>query len=146
MTLEELEKRIRVLEDIEEIKQLHRKYTYALGSQQWDDMLDCFTEDATADIWRWGLRKGKAEIADLFKNVFNGRIQPTHGHLVSQPVISVDGDRAKGYWLLYLHFAEPSVSWIQGRHDCEYVRVDGKWKISSLKFTRPWPVVPEKPA
>jgi len=28
MTLEELEKRIRVLEDIEEIKKLHRKYTY----------------------------------------------------------------------------------------------------------------------
>ena len=146
MTLEDLEKRITVLEDIEEIKQLHRKYTYALGSQQWDDMLDCFTEDALVDIWTHGLRKGKKEIEELFKKRFATFIQPTHGHSVFQPVISVEGDRATGYWLLYLHFAEPSVSWIQGRHDCEYVRVNGKWKISWLKFTRPWPEVPEKPA
>jgi hypothetical protein len=26
-----------------------------------------------------------------------------------------------------------------GRYDMEYKRVDGKWKISYLKFTLPWP-------
>jgi len=144
MTLEELEKRVQVLEDIEEIKNLHREYVFGLASQQWDDMLDCFAEDAIADIFRWGLRKGKAEIEDLFKNTFNGRILPTHGHFAAQPVISVEGDRAKGRWILYLFFAEPSVTWVQGRHDCEYIKVDGKWKFSYLKFTRPWPEVPEQ--
>ncbi len=139
MALEELEKRIGVLEDIEAIKQLHRKYVYALASQQWDDMLDYFIDDGIADIWQWGLRKGKKEIEDLFKNTFNGRILPTYGHLVAQPVISVDGETAEGYWILYLFFPEPEVRWIQGRHDCKYVKVGGEWKFSYVKFTRPWP-------
>ena len=143
MTSEEMEKRLQVLEDIEAIKNMHRDYVYALASQQWDDMLDCFTEDGVADIWQWGLRRGKKEIEDLLKNTFQGRILPTHGHLVAQPVITVDGDRAKGHWILYIFFAEPETRWIQGRHDCEYVKVDGKWKFSYLKFTRPWPPVPE---
>jgi len=139
VTLEEMEKRIRVLEDIEAIKKLHREYVYALASQQWDDMLDCFADDGIADIWQWGPRKGRKEIEDLFKNTFNGRILPTHGHFVTQPIISVDGETAEGYWILYLFLPEPEVKWIQGRHDCTYVKVDGKWKFSYLKFTRPWP-------
>ena len=47
MALEELEKRLRVLEDIEAIKQLHRKYVFCLSSRAWDDLLDCFADDAT---------------------------------------------------------------------------------------------------
>lgn len=138
MTLEDFEKRLRVLEDIEAIKSLHRNYVYALASQQWDDMLDCFAEDAVADIWTHGLRRGKKEIGELFHS-FDGRILPTHGHLAAQPVITVDGDTAEGYWILYLFLPEPEATWIQGRHDCKYVRVNGRWKYSHLKFTRPWP-------
>ena len=138
MTLEDYEKRLKVLEDTEAIKQLHRRYVYALASQQWDDMLDCFADDAGADIWTHGLRRGKKEIAELFKS-FDGKILPTHGHLVAQPVITVDGDKAEGYWLLYIFLPDPQSTWIQSRYDCEYVRVDGAWKFSSLKYTRPWP-------
>jgi len=36
MTLAELEKRVRVLEDIEEIKQLHYDYIYALNARKWE--------------------------------------------------------------------------------------------------------------
>ena len=142
MTLEELEKRIRVLEDIEAIKKLHREYVYALASQQWDDMLDCFTDDGIADIWQWGPRKGRKEIMELVYTVFN-KLEKTPGHLACQPVISVEGDRASGYWILYLFPHREPMTWMQGRHDCEYVKIDGKWKFSSVKFTRPWPEVQE---
>jgi hypothetical protein len=47
MTLEELEKRVKVLEDIEAIKQLHVNYVYLLCNLQWDDMVECFAEGAT---------------------------------------------------------------------------------------------------
>ena len=144
MTLEDMEKRLGVLEDIEAIKSMHREYAFALAGQQWDDMLDCFADDAVADIWQWGLRTGRKEIEELFKEGFQGRILPTHGHLVAEPVITVDGDKAGGHWILFLFFPEPDMRWIQGRHDCRYVKVDGKWKFSYLKFTRPWPQVPEK--
>ena len=142
MTLEELEKRIRVLEDMEEIRKLHREYVYFLANRQWNDLVDCFREDALYDISDHGLRKGKKEIEDIVKNEFDKLIKPTHGHFSTQPVISVDGDKANGHWILYLFFPEPEVSWVQGRYDCEYVKVDGKWKFSSMKFRR-WPAQPE---
>lgn len=138
MTLEEMEKRLKVMEDIEAIKKLQRKYVYALASQQWDDMLECFAEDGSADIWTHGLKKGKKEIGELFKS-FTGKILPSHGHLVAQPVINVDGDKAEGYWLLYLFLPDPESTWVQGRYDCEYVKVNGEWKFKNLKYTRPWP-------
>lgn len=138
MTLEEIEKRLGILEDVEAIKKLHRDYVYALASQQWDDMLDCFAEDGSADIWTHGVRRGKKEIGDLFRG-FAGKILPSHGHLVAQPVITVDGDTAEGYWLLYLFLPAPESMWIQGKYDCKYVKVNGEWKFSYLKYTRPWP-------
>ena len=139
MTLEELEKRVKVLEDIEEIKKLHTNYVYLLCNLQWDDMLDCFAENATLDLLDHGVRKGKKEIGEVFHNVLAKMIKRTDGHFVGQPVITVDGDKAKGYWILYLFFAKPSVRWLQGRQDCEYVKVNGEWKFSSVKFTSPWP-------
>jgi ketosteroid isomerase-like protein len=142
MTLEEMEKRLQVLEDIEAIKEMHRRYAFGLASQQWDDMLELFTDDAVADIFQWGIRNNKKEIEDLFKNTFDGRILPTHGHMVAQPVIKVDGDTAEGYWIMYLFFPPPDMRWVQGRHDCRYVKVNGEWKFKYLKFTRPWPPVP----
>ena len=139
MTIAELERRVGALEDIEAIKKLHRMYVYALASQQWDDMLDCFAEDGTADIYNWGPRTGKEEMGKLFKGNFEGRILPTHGHFVTQPVITVDGDTASGYWVLYLFLPGPELTWVQGRYDCNYVRLQGQWKFSYMKYTRPWP-------
>jgi len=142
MTLEEMEKRLKVLEDIEAIKNLQNDYIFGLASQQWDDMLDCFAEDGSADIWTHGLKKGKKEIRELFKS-FGGKILPTHGHLVAQPVIKVDGDTAEGYWILYVFVDEPETKYYQGKYECTYVRVNGEWKFNHLKYIRPWPPVPE---
>ncbi len=142
MTLEEMEKRLKTLEDIESIKNLQNDYIYALASQQWDDMLDCFADDAVADIWTHGPRKGKKEIGALFQG-FSGKILPTHGHLVAQPVIKVDGDKAEGYWILYVFISEMDPQFVQGKYECTYVKVNGRWKFSYLKYIRPWPPVPE---
>jgi ketosteroid isomerase-like protein len=141
MTLEEIEKRLKTLEDLEAIRKMHHDYIYALASQQWDDMLACFTEDAVADIYNWGIKHGKKEIEQLFKGQFNGKILPTHGHLAGQPVIKVDGNKAEGHWILYMFLPEPQMRFVQGRHDVQYVKENGQWKFKYLKFTRPWPEV-----
>jgi len=139
MTLTELEKQVGELEDIEAIKRLQRLYVYALASQQWDDMVDCFADDGIADVYDWGPKKGKEEIGSMFRENFEGRVLPTHGHFVTQPIIEVDGDKATGIWMLYLFLPGPEMTWTQCRYDCEYVRTGGGWKFGYMKFTRPWP-------
>ncbi len=141
-TLEALMKRVQVLEDIEEIQKLQRNYVYWMCNLQWDEMLNCFTEDATLNVQGERPRKGTKEIADLFHSVLAKRITLKDGHMVGQPVISVNGNRAKGYWILYLYFSEPSIRWMQGRQECVYIKVNGKWKFNSMQFINPWPILP----
>jgi hypothetical protein len=135
----DLERRVKVLEDIEAIKKFHINYVYLLCEQRWDDMADCFAEDATTELLDSGVVRGKKEIAGVFHKVLAERVKRQDGHLVGQPIITVNGDKAKGHWILYLFFAEPEVRWLQGRQDCEYIRVKGEWKFSQVKFTAPWP-------
>ena len=148
MKLEEVEKRLKVLEDIEEIKSMHNEYVFRLVNREWDAMAECFAENATADIGRHGLRKGKKEIARLFSEVI-ARINVGRGrdaHFVTQPVITVDGDKARGHWMLYIVISDKETGFArlsQGRYDVEYVREGGKWIFSALKYTSPWPGEPE---
>jgi ketosteroid isomerase-like protein len=145
MTSEAMEKRLRRLEDIQEIKDLHREYIYWVNNCEWDKVIDCFTDDASANIGKHGLRKGKGELNKLFKVDIqnNNQGKGRDGHFAIQPVLSVAGDKATGHWLMYVMVSDPATGhalrWSHGRHDAEYARVDGKWKISSIVWTNPWP-------
>jgi len=144
-TVEKLEKRISTLEDIEAIQKFHLHYIYLYNNHQHEEMVSCFAEDATIDTGVFKPRKGKEEIAELFRDEIPTVNTYTVAHVVVQPVITVDGDRAKGLWTMYLCFFDvptpkgPSVRLLQALHDCEYVKVDGEWKYSSVKFIYPWP-------
>jgi ketosteroid isomerase-like protein len=147
LNLKELEKRVRVIEDIEAIKNLHREYVFLLINHQFKEMVDCFADDAVAAIAEHTPCKGKKAIEDLLVNVIAKQLGWDVGHFVTQPVIHVKGDKAEGHWLMFLHFPEkpdgPPFKWRQTRYDCGYVRVGGKWKFSSVKFTAPWPAPPQ---
>jgi ketosteroid isomerase-like protein len=148
MTLQEMEKGITDLENLEEIKKLHREYIYWVNSCEWDKVIDCFTDDCSVNIAKWGLRKGKESLQKLFKMDIGNNNQGAgrDGHFATQPVIAVDGDKATGHWLLYIMISEPVTGnasrWAHGRHDVEYAKVNGKWKIHSMIFTVPWPREP----
>ncbi len=149
MNLEELEKRLRNLEDIEAIKQLQARYVNCLTTTAWDDLVDCFTADAVVD-----LSAGKVRGREAIENLFKKKISITHvgleGLFVVHPVISVEGDRARGSWLLYTFFSLPhkiqrdpsptadvdAPDWMQGYYEMEYLKEKGTWKISLLRWTR----------
>ena len=134
MTPAELEKRIRILEDLEEIMKLQRQYMYWFDNHEWAKVANCFAENATVQIRNDPLRKGKKEIAEQYATRGKG-VTGNDAHFVGQPIISIDEDTAKGYWNVCILFAEP-IRWVQGRNECEYNKENGKWKFSSLKFTR----------
>jgi hypothetical protein len=142
MTLEEIENRLRIIEDSEAIKSLHREYIFLLINHRWEEMIEHFTEDGSIAIATNPPRKGKKNIADLFLNHFAKVIPWDEGHLLAQPVIEINGDKAKGHWLMIVLKKDP-MSWTQCRYDCEYAKQNSVWKFSSMKLTSPWPVVPQ---
>lgn len=149
MTLEELEKRLRTMEDIEEIKQLQVHYLNCLITTQWDELIDCFSDNGVVDLHS-GFAKGKEAFSKLFKE----KIALTHvgleGCFTVHPIILVDGDKAKGSWLMYNMFSQPhriqlvppesgegdAPDWMHGYYEMEYVRENGRWKISRLRWRR----------
>ncbi|MGD0918184.1 MAG: nuclear transport factor 2 family protein [Thermodesulfobacteriota bacterium] len=136
MPLRDLEKRIKALEDLEEIKKIHREYMSCLDNLQFERALDFFTEDAEVEVRNSGVLKGRKNYSKIYLGTLAQRKERYDGHLVGQPVIAVDGNTAKGHWIVYMFFSVPAIEWIQGRHDCEYVKENGKWKFSKLKFAR----------
>jgi hypothetical protein len=147
MKIEELEKRVKVLEDIEEIKKLHYRYINGLTTSNIEEILPCFSQNGRVDIHA-GMAKNPAERKQIFEKLLSEHHIGKEGNFMVHPVISVNGDKATGSWLLYLQFAQPrkmnprptifttddAPDWMQGFYDVEYVRENGEWKISRLQY------------
>jgi len=146
-----LEERIKVLEEIEEIKKLKARYTFAVDTRDWDYVLSCYTDDAVFDLtgFAGGVYRGKKELTKFFKEDLES-ILPFMIHLLHNPVIEVDlkNNTAKGEW----YYFEPvtwgttdvdrkanrvkQAGWIAGKYMDEYVKINGQWKFKStvIKF------------
>ena len=57
MTMEEMERQLRILEDIEAIKSLQNEYIFYLLNGQWGEIANCFTENAYFIISRYEKRQ-----------------------------------------------------------------------------------------
>jgi hypothetical protein len=136
MDLKALEKRVQAIEDLEHIKKLHQKYMDLMDNLRYPEVLDLFTDDATTEIRNFGVRKGRQGLTDVYINGLGKRTARSEGHFVVAPDITVDGDEARGTWLVYMLFSKPTVEWVQGRNEAEYMKIGGKWLIKSMKFTR----------
>jgi hypothetical protein len=136
MTLADIEKRLKALEDTEEIKKMHQSYIACLDSLQFDKALEYFVEDATAEIWHTRVHRGLKDITVMYHEMERERNNERVGHFACEPNITVDGDTAKGTWTIYILFFKPSVQWVRGHQECNYVKIDGKWKFKNLKFQR----------
>ena len=136
--LKAMEKRVRATEDIQEIHQLQRRYVNALIRTEWDDCADCFAEDAMVDVYLHEPTKGNANIRKWFKEGLAKTHVGKEGDFVVHPIIELDGDKAKGSWLIYMMYCYPrtgqSLFWVQGYYTMEYVRENGKWKISRMNW------------
>ena len=135
MNLEDLEQRIRVLEDIEAIKKLKARYcAYCDHDYDADGIASLFTADAVWDGGNFGRHEGQGAIRTFFRGA--SRIFPFAIHQVMNPIIEVEGDKANGSWYLFqpCTLAEGNQAvWLAARYEEEYVRVGGEWKFKQLK-------------
>ena len=137
MSLESLEKRIQVLEDIEEIKKLKHRYCALCDADYDADALaELFTEDAVWDGQERGRNDGREAIRAFFQTA--PKRLPFAIHMVLNPIIEVNGDNASGTWYLFqpCTYAEGNQAvWGSARYDEEYVKINGKWLFKHLTLT-----------
>ncbi|TET74981.1 MAG: nuclear transport factor 2 family protein [Dehalococcoidia bacterium] len=148
-TIATLGARIRAVEDIEEIKKLMATYEDYLDSlQRLDELMALFTEDAkfvvsfAGDAGAEGVLLGTYEGKESIRRLLS-QLNPTNlsycAHLVTNAIITVDGEKAKGKWYLLCPFTAltpkgPVAVWEQGIYDNDFVKMDGKWMISLMRF------------
>jgi hypothetical protein len=156
MTVEELEARVRTLEnqirtlqDIEEIKKLQRAFGFYLEHWMAEDIIDLFADDPdTALSVATGEFRGKEKIRLFCRRGRQGNEvmkheKPEFLHQVMQlsGIVDVDpdGKTAKGRWYGFGANALPAEGgitqgWMNGVYENEYVKENGKWKFKKVRW------------
>ena len=141
-TLEELEARLRVLEEIHAITQLKHRYFRYLDHHDWDNLRECFTQDIETHYESGHYRfSGVEEIMSFLSESLKGL---TDGgrfalHLGHHPEIEmVSETEAKGRWTLHAPILDRGAGRV-GRQDSfyedEYRKEAGTWRISRIGYT-----------
>jgi len=134
MAEEELEARIRRLQDIEAIKKLKATFAYLIDTGDWQGVANLFTEEAVLDSGPLGHCEGRAEIAKFFRDDIPQTFSFTV-HMYHNPVIEVKGDKATGEWYYKVpatHASTNRALWIVGKYEEEYTKVEGEWKFKAF--------------
>jgi hypothetical protein len=130
--------RLQEVEDVREIQELQYRYLDALMATDWDTCADCFAQDALVDVYLHDPVRGREGIRKWFKEELSLTHAGKEGDVCVHPIITVDGDAAKGDWILYMMYFYPrtgqSLFWVQGQYDNDYVREDGRWKIAVMRW------------
>ncbi len=128
------------LQEIEAIKRLKYKYFRCLDTKRWDEMRECFIEDATA-----AYSSGKYSFdgrEQILKFLVDAMDRPTvlsahHGH---HPEIEItSATTAVGVWALADTFIDLQAGiTVRGAayYRDDYVKVNGQWKIKSTGYER----------
>ena len=120
------------------MRQLQIRYVNALSLAQWDEVMECFTEDCEFIFKPDEVTKGKKEVERLFREFFSEGHAGRDNDILVHPLITVDGDEATGNWVLYQLFCYrrtgQALFWTVIIYDMKYRRVDGEWKISFLRI------------
>jgi hypothetical protein len=144
-----LRSRIAVLQDqvgrvrgANDIKRLQRSFGYYMEEALWDEVVDLFAEDATLEMARDGVYRGRERIRQYLYALGRGQQGLRAGQLNEtlqlMPVVTLgdDGLTARARWraiLLTGEFGQQAL-WGEGPYENEYVKEEGVWKISSLHW------------
>jgi 3-phenylpropionate/cinnamic acid dioxygenase small subunit len=137
-----LEDRIGRLEDRLEITDVLYQYATGLDNREWDVLADCFTDDATCDFLEFGgVNEGKEAIVALCSGVLSGL--DSSQHLVGNPRVSLDGDRATSscYFQAQHFLVSPgggNAYLVGGRYEDRLRRTEAGWKIEFRTLYCTW--------
>ena len=144
-SIDELRSKVRVLEDVENIKKLKAQYcAYCDDNFDADGVASLFVEKG---IWNGGKNFGKYAGREAIRKFIAGVSKDVtfSAHMVVNPIIEVKGNKATGTWYLWMPttFAKEGrkqAMWLLGLYNEEYTRTKasrndrfGGWRFKSLK-------------
>lgn len=135
----DIDQRLQVLEDIEQIKKLKARYCQACDDDHNPDRLGpLFATDAVWEASSVGRAEGREAIQQLLGDIGRSGTIRNSAHNAMNPVIEVEGDEAKGDWRLIMLYTgvypngELHYSRIIGWYTETYRRIEQRWHIQSL--------------
>ena len=137
-TLEDLEKRIQVLEDMRAIERLQAKYWDTLDAKDWDGLSEGLVDDFVfINNTTGGRYEGRDGMLETMKGKFTDDVTSSHqGH---HHWIEITGeDTAISHWSLEddLYDAVNGGEFFGRAHyDNKYVKVDGRWYFTEMSLT-----------
>jgi hypothetical protein len=153
-----LEKKVSLLDDVNEVKRLQRAYSYYVQHMMRDEIADCFADSPEVTLhWLEGTWLGKEGVNRYF-GVGTDRPEPPPGFLHQvMPIAGVvdvdpDGKRARGRWYSFGGVAIPrenekgkfNCSIVGGLYEIEYIKQNGVWKMLKVDWIIPLSIrIPE---
>ena len=137
-----LETRVQQVKDANAIKRLQRAYGYYVEEGLWDDAVNLFADNATLELARDGVYIGKERIRQYYYALGNGQLGLREGQLNEQlqvmPVVTLgeDGTTASARWrnILLTGQLGEHAEWGEGPFENEYVKENGVWKFSKVRW------------
>jgi hypothetical protein len=135
----ELEKRIQRLEDIEAIRVLKASYFHACDRKDTDTIKQCFAEGSiTIDYGAIGQFTRREDFLEVYKEM------ACHPHIVDMhhgqnaQIEWISPDEAQAKWDLYFYQIDThtrSNTQLAGYYDDRYQKHNGRWVMVYCKFT-----------
>lgn len=134
INLNEIERRVRVLEDIEDIRKLKSRYWRCVDRKLWDEIVECFSEDMVLSVLSRSI-EGRNACVKFLKDTLSQTVSVHQGHQSEIEIMSESTARAT--WMLndLLLDMQPGVNFTGfGYYEDEYAREDGGWKIKRSRL------------
>lgn len=137
-TLEELDRRISVQEDLRAIERLQANYWDTLDAKDWEGLRACLIEDFVfINNTTGGRYKGREGMLTTMQNKFSDGVTSSHqGH---HHWIELTGDKtAISHWSLQddLYDSKNGGEFVGRAHyDNKYVKIEGKWYFAEMSLT-----------
>lgn len=139
--MENLEKRIERLEDVEAIKNALTKYAFYAdqnkekGKQNIEELTRLFTDDGIWEMPGIVYAKGIEELRKFFQSLSDGH--EVLVHYIAPPLIEIKGDTANTLSnLLVITISKGTNNQVTGHnfYDIDYVKTKDGWKMTHLKL------------
>ena len=124
-----------VLEEKDAIRELLARYCFHFDNGEFEEWLDCFTEDATFDVVTLGRFSGRDALRMFLQLVPLTNGLPMMKHCVMNSIVRVDGGRAsaQSYVLVVAHAGEILGLNVAGRYDDQLTKRGGTWRFTERR-------------